>query len=173
MRPSSWSKLLVLVLDVHRDVGVDVAQPPQELGPPRHVEAEIDPSHLFSQGIDPVLAVEDLGSLMVVAAAKDTRINDAAKVNGVLDDRFTRFAEGEPATSRWGRHHVSGWPSNSSWDSWRSPRPRRVVVDRVPAGLRDVDPDIPVNIEHEDQELDQLEGLTLAANTLLEAEQAL
>ena len=41
------------------------------------------------------------------------------------------------------------------------------------APCSDVDPDMPVNIEHEDQELDQLEGLTFAANTLLEAEKAL
>ena len=39
--------------------------------------------------------------------------------------------------------------------------------------LEEVDPDMAVNIEHEDQELDQLEGLTFAANTLLEAEKAL
>jgi len=32
-----------------------------------------------------------------------------------------------------------------------------------------VDPDMAVNIEHEDQELDQLEGLRFAADTLLEA----
>ena len=38
--------------------------------------------------------------------------------------------------------------------------------------LHKVDPDMPVNIEHEDQELDQLEGLRFAANTLIEAEKA-
>jgi hypothetical protein len=32
---------------------------------------------------------------------------------------------------------------------------------------------MPVNIEHEDQELDQMEGLRFAANTLVEAEKAL
>jgi sugar phosphate isomerase/epimerase len=39
--------------------------------------------------------------------------------------------------------------------------------------LGDVDPDMPVNIEHEDQELDQMEGLRFAAQTLLDAERAL
>jgi hypothetical protein len=32
---------------------------------------------------------------------------------------------------------------------------------------------MPVNIEHEDQELDQLEGLRFAANTLVEAERGI
>ena len=62
-----------------------------------HVGAEMDPSHLFWQGIDPVLAVNALGSLVYNAAAKDTRINEAAKVNGVLDDRFGRVAATDPA----------------------------------------------------------------------------
>src|SRR6266540_1146144 len=51
-----------------------------------HVGAEMDPSHLFWQGIDPIAALDRLGGLVYNAAAKDTRINDAAKVNGVLDD---------------------------------------------------------------------------------------
>jgi sugar phosphate isomerase/epimerase len=37
-----------------------------------HVGAEMDPSHLFWQGIDPVLAIERLGGLVYNAAAKDT-----------------------------------------------------------------------------------------------------
>ena len=32
---------------------------------------------------------------------------------------------------------------------------------------------MPVNIEHEDQELDQLEGLRFAATTLIEAEKGI
>ena len=40
-----------------------------------HVGAEMDPSHLFWQGIDPVAGVEYLGDLVFHAAAKDTRIN--------------------------------------------------------------------------------------------------
>ena len=56
-----------------------------------HIGAEMDPSHLFWQGIEPIEAVDHLGSLVVNAAAKDTRINPAARVNGVLNDvGFTR-----------------------------------------------------------------------------------
>jgi sugar phosphate isomerase/epimerase len=35
--------------------------------------------------------------------------------------------------------------------------------------LAEIDPDMAVNIEHEDQELDQMEGLRKAAEVLLEA----
>src|SRR3954471_8856108 len=56
-----------------------------------HVGAEMDPSHLFWQGIDPVAAVKHLGGLVFHAAAKDTRINAGnVALYGVLDDRFTR-----------------------------------------------------------------------------------
>src|SRR5439155_20792460 len=77
-----------------------------------HVGAEMDPSHLFWQGIDPIAAIERLGGLVYHAAAKDTRINPAAKVNGVLDDRFGRVAPSEPgAVSLGGRFTLSRWPN--------------------------------------------------------------
>jgi sugar phosphate isomerase/epimerase len=140
-----------------------------------HVGAEMDPSHLFWQGIDPVLAVADLGELVYIAAAKDTRINEAAKINGVLDDRFTRIAEGEPGyLPLGGGTTLSGWPTNSSWDFVAVGRGHDTAYwTEFLRALAKVDPDIPVNIEHEDQELDQLEGLRFAANTLLEAEKAI
>jgi sugar phosphate isomerase/epimerase len=136
-----------------------------------HVGAEMDPSHLFWQGIDPVLATERLGGLVYNAAAKDTRINAAAKVNGVLDDRFGRVAPGDPdALSLGGRYTLSRWPENSSWDFVAVGRGHDVDfwTDFLRA-LAKVDPDMAVNIEHEDQELDQLGGLRSAAETLLDA----
>jgi Oxidoreductase family, NAD-binding Rossmann fold len=65
-----------------------------------HVGAEIDPSQLFWQGIDPTEATKSLGPLVYNAAAKDTRINPAAKINGTIDDSFTSVPEGDP---RWTR----------------------------------------------------------------------
>jgi sugar phosphate isomerase/epimerase len=133
-----------------------------------HVGAEMDPSHLFWQGIDPVLAVRSLGGLVYNAAAKDTRINEAAKVNGVLDDRFERVAPDDPgAVSLGGRYTLSRWPKQSSWDFVAVGRGHDVAwwTDFLTA-LAEVDPDMAVNIEHEDQELDQLEGLRSAAETL-------
>ena len=136
-----------------------------------HVGAEMDPSHLFWQGIDPVLAVADLGELVFVAAAKDTRINDAAKVNGVIDDSFHRVAEGQPGyLPLGGGTTLSGWPKTPSWDFVAVGRGHDTPYwTEFLRALHKIDPDMPVNIEHEDQELDQLEGLRFAATTLIEA----
>jgi sugar phosphate isomerase/epimerase len=81
-----------------------------------HVGAEMDPSHLFWQGIDPVAAIDSLGELVLHAAAKDTRINDACRVNGVLDDRFRRLRPDEERVTIGGDHYVNEWPQDSSWD---------------------------------------------------------
>lgn len=136
-----------------------------------HVGAEMDPSHLFWQGIEPVDAVRHLGSLVYNAAAKDTRINPAARVNGVLDDRFGRVHPDEPgAVGLGGPYTLSRWPANSSWDFVAVGRGHDVTWwASFLQALEQVDPDMAVNIEHEDQELDQLEGLAAAAKTLLEA----
>jgi len=136
-----------------------------------HVGAEMDPSHLFWQGIDPVAALDSLGGLVYNAAAKDTRINEAAKINGVLDDRFGRVLPTDPdAIGLGGKDTLSRWPDNSSWDFVAVGRGHDVAfwVDFLRAVKR-IDPEMAVNIEHEDQELDQLEGLSHAAKTLLEA----
>jgi len=136
-----------------------------------HVGAEMDPSHLFWQGIDPVEATNSLGDLVYNAAAKDTRINAAARVNGVLDDRFGRVLADDPgALSLGGRYTLSRWPENSSWDFVAVGRGHDVAWwgDFLSA-LEKIDPNMAVNIEHEDQELDQLEGLRQAAKTLLQA----
>ena len=136
-----------------------------------HVGAELDPSHLMWQQIDPVAAVDHLGELVFHAAAKDVRINPAARVNGVLDDRFGRVAPDAPgAVSLGGRYTLSSWPRDSSWDFVAVGRGHDVAWWRdFLQALERVDPDMAVNIEHEDQELGQLEGLHFAARTLLAA----
>jgi sugar phosphate isomerase/epimerase len=136
-----------------------------------HVGAELDPSHLFWQGIEPVEAVEHLGGLVYNAAAKDTRVNAAARVNGVLDDRFGRVRPDEPgAVGLGGPYTLSRWPTNSSWDFVAVGRGHDVAWwGRFLRALERVDPDMAVNIEHEDQELGQIEGLESAAKTLLQA----
>jgi sugar phosphate isomerase/epimerase len=133
-----------------------------------HVGAEMDPSHLFWQGIDPVAAIRHLGDLVYHAAAKDTRINEQnCRVYGVLDDRFARIPAGENPVGLGGKNTLTRWPTDSSWDF--------VAVGRghdqdfwagFLTALAAVDPEMAVNIEHEDQELDQIEGLRLAAENL-------
>jgi sugar phosphate isomerase/epimerase len=136
-----------------------------------HVGAELDPSHLFWQGIEPIEAVNHLGDLVYNAAAKDTRINAAARINGVLDDRFGRVRPDEPgAVGLGGPYTLSRWPTNASWDFVAVGRGHDVAWWRgFLQALEAVDPDMAVNIEHEDQELGQLEGLSSAAKTLLQA----
>src|SRR5215218_8458981 len=136
-----------------------------------HVGAEMDPSHLFWQGIDPVAAVRSLGDLVYNAAAKDTRINPAALVNGVLDDRFGRVdPDDEDALLLGGRYTLSRWPTDASWDFVAVGRGHDVAWwTEFLRALEAVDPDMAVNIEHEDAELGQLEGLSAAAATLLAA----
>ena len=69
-----------------------------------------------------------------------------------------------------GRYTLSRWPKNSSWDFVAVGRGHDVAFwTEFLRALETVDPDMAVNIEHEDQELDQLEGLRFAAATLLEA----
>ncbi|HLN77831.1 MAG TPA: sugar phosphate isomerase/epimerase [Nocardioidaceae bacterium] len=136
-----------------------------------HVGAEMDPSHLFWQGIEPIEAVRHLGGLVYNAAAKDTRINPAARVNGVLDDAFGRVDPQDPdALNLGGDYTLSRWPEQSSWDFVAVGRGHDVDWWReFLTALEEADPDMAVNIEHEDQELDQMEGLRQAAATLLEA----
>lgn len=136
-----------------------------------HIGAEMDPSHLFWQQIDPTEATRSLGSLVYNAAAKDTRINPAATINGTIDDSFTRVSEDDP---RWlslgGPYSLSGWPTDPSWDFVAVGRGHDLdwwtgFCDALAA----IDPDMAVNIEHEDLELDQMEGLRYAAETLKKA----
>lgn len=52
------------------------------------IGANFDPSHLFWQGMDPVMAIRELGSAIHFFHAKDTKL-DAANIarNGVLDTK--------------------------------------------------------------------------------------
>ena len=130
-----------------------------------NIGAEMDPSHLFWQGIDPIAAIEHLGELVFHAAAKDTRINEQARINGVLDDRFTRVTENP--VSLGGKYTLNQWPTGSSWDFVAVGRGHdQTYWTNFLNALTTIDPDMAVNIEHEDAELDQLEGLRVAANTL-------
>jgi sugar phosphate isomerase/epimerase len=99
-----------------------------------HIGAEMDPSHLFWQGMDPVEAVRHLGGLVFHAAAKDTRINDAnVKRFGVLDDRFDRTPADANPLNLGGRNTVNQWSVLAVRGG--RPRPRRGrLLGAVPAG---------------------------------------
>jgi sugar phosphate isomerase/epimerase len=135
------------------------------------IGAEMDPSHLFWQGMDPVAAVRYLGPLVLHAAAKDVRINaDNAAVYGVLDERFRRLSPDEHRTNLGGDEWANQWPADSAWDFVALGRGHDVefwaaFIDE----LRNVDPDMAVNIEHEDTSLGRIEGLEVAADVLRRA----
>jgi sugar phosphate isomerase/epimerase len=137
-----------------------------------HIGAEMDPSHLFWQGMDPVACVQYLGDLVFHAAAKDTRINPGnAAVYGVLDDRFARTPTDANPLSLGGANTLNQWPKNPAWEFVAVGRGHGVEDFWVPflRALSAVDPDMAVNIEHEDQAFGQVEGLRLAAENLLAA----
>ena len=132
------------------------------------IGAEMDPSHLMWQGMDVVASIRWLGPLVFHAAAKDAMITPGVAIRGVLDTSFERVpadAEGKVPTGYgfW----CAAWPQDPAW--------RFVAVGvghDVPywteflRALAEVDPDMAVNIEHEDAGYSRLDGLALAAANL-------
>ncbi len=133
-----------------------------------NVGAEMDPSHLMWQGMDVVECIRYLGPLVFHAAAKDAMITPGVDIRGVLDTSFTRVpadAEGKVPTGYgfW----CASWPQNPAW--------KFVAVGvghdvgywtEFLRALAEVDPDMAVNIEHEDGDYSRLDGLALAATNL-------
>ena len=133
-----------------------------------NVGAEMDPSHLMWQGMDVVACIRHLGPLVFHAAAKDAMIAPGVDVRGVLDTSFQRVpadAEGKVPTGIgfW----CTRWPADPAW--------RFVAVGvghdvdywtEFLRALAEVDPDMAVNIEHEDASYTRLEGLAIAAENL-------
>ena len=135
-----------------------------------NVGAEMDPSHLFWQGMDPIAAVKYLGPLVFHAAAKDVRINPNCSIYGVLDNRFRRLGEDENRVGLGGHEYANEWPKDSAWDFVALGRGHDVAFwTEFIRALYEVDPDMLVNIEHEDVSLGRIEGLEVAAQVLLEA----
>jgi sugar phosphate isomerase/epimerase len=130
--------------------------------------AEMDPSHLMWQGMDVVTSIRWLGPLVFHAAAKDAMITPGAAIRGVLDTSFERVpadAEGKVPTGY--GYWCNAWPQDPAW--------RFVAVGighDVPywteflRALARIDPDLAVNIEHEDASYSRLDGLALSATNL-------
>lgn len=133
---------------------------------------EMDTSHLMWQGMDVVEVIRELGEHIVFAAAKDIAFGDRGlKLNGVLDVDFTRVpADAENKTPTGYGTWCNSWPEDYAW--------RFVAVGKghetgywveVLKALQDIDPDMVINIEHEDAKFGRLEGLSISAETLLSA----
>ncbi|MEX5302501.1 sugar phosphate isomerase/epimerase family protein [Kocuria sabuli] len=136
-----------------------------------HVGVELDASHLFWQQMDPVAVVRELGPLIFHAAAKDVRINqENAALYGVLDNSFRRLSSEEDRTNLGGDEWANGWPKDSAWDFVALGRGHDTAYwAEFLAALHEVDPDMAVNIEHEDVSLGRIEGLEIAAGVLKDA----
>ena len=136
-----------------------------------NIGVEMDASHLFWQQADPVAVVRELGSLIFHAAAKDVRINAKnARLNGVLDNGFRRLSPDEPRVNLGGDEWANEWPKDSSWDFVALGKGHDAAYwTEFIRALHDVDPDMCLNIEHEDTELGRIEGLQVAADVLKSA----
>ncbi|MEA5454118.1 sugar phosphate isomerase/epimerase [Sinomonas sp. JGH33] len=142
-----------------------------ELTGATHVGVELDASHLFWQQMDPVAVVRELGPLVFHAAAKDVRVNtENARLYGVLDNRFRRLSPEENRTNLGGDEWANEWPKDSAWDFVALGRGHDTAYwAEFLRALYEVEPDMMVNIEHEDVSLGRIEGLEVAAGVLLEA----
>ncbi|WP_019181098.1 sugar phosphate isomerase/epimerase family protein [Microbacterium yannicii] len=126
----------------------------------------LDPSHFFWQGIDPLRAIGRLRGRIWAAAAKDTLIDpEAVALHGVLDDRFSRAAVDPyplgggytvtlpPEDAPW-RFAAVGRGHDASW--WRS-----FLGALADAGYGDA-----ISIEHEDVQMKVDEAIPYAVRTL-------
>lgn len=140
-----------------------------------NVGVELDASHLFWQQMDPVAVVRHLGELVFHAAAKDVRLNPAnAALNGVLDNSFRRLSPDEERTNLGGDEWANEWPKDSAWDFVALGKGHDVGYwTEFLRALHEVDPELRVNIEHEDVSLGREEGVRLAADVLQQADAAL
>lgn len=137
-----------------------------------NIGVELDASHLFWQQMDPVAVVRNLGSLVVHAAAKDVKVNEHAAIEGVLDNSFRRLGADEARTNLGGDEWANEWPTPAAWDFVAVGKGHNAAYwAEFLTALYEVDPNMIVNIEHEDTSLGRIEGLECASGVLLEAAQ--
>lgn len=114
------------------------------------VGANLDPSHLFWQGIDPLLAIREMGEAIYHVHAKDTAIDlYNTALNGVLDLEDY----GDVARRSWVFRSVGDGHDLLFWK-------------RFVSALRVVGYDHVLSIEHEDSLASTEDGLRRAAATL-------
>lgn len=117
-----------------------------------NVGANFDPSHLFWMGADPLQAVRALGPAVFHVHAKDTRLQPAAAINGVIDTvQADRFRERAWSYITLGYGHGEEW--------WRA-----FCAALADAGYNDV-----LSIEHEDFMMPPLEGVEKSVALLRDA----
>lgn len=145
-----------------------------ELVEPTNIGVNLDPSHLFWQQMDPVACIERLGRHITHVHAKDTAVLPGAAVRGVLDTDFGAVPEDPAQRTPTGiGHYCSTWPTDPAWRFVALGEGHDVEYwTGFLTALAAVNPDLSVNIEHEDAAFGQVEGLERGARTLLAAADA-
>ncbi len=114
------------------------------------IGANFDPSHLFWQGMDPVMAIRQLKGAIYHFHAKDTKIDALnTSINGVLDTSYY----GDPSTRSWVFRTVGYGHGAEVW--------KDIVSALKMAGY-----DGALSIEHEDCLMSIREGLEKAVQFL-------
>ena len=117
-----------------------------------NIGANFDPSHLFWQGMDPVLAIRELKNCMYHFHAKDSIVQEYnSKVNGVLDTKHY----GDEYNRSWLFRTVGYGNDYKVWKDMFST-------------LRTIGYDGAISIEHEDSLMSSGEGLSKAVAFLKE-----
>jgi sugar phosphate isomerase/epimerase len=115
-----------------------------------NVKVNLDPSHFWWQGIDPVTTVRALGDHIGFVHGKDTVVHaDRVAMHGVLDFRWPSAAD----TTPW---HFCAVGRGRSAGEWRE----------LLQAVRDAGYDGPVSIEHEDPTLDPEAGIEASLEAL-------
>ncbi|MBQ7596639.1 MAG: sugar phosphate isomerase/epimerase [Clostridia bacterium] len=116
------------------------------------IGANLDPSHLIWQGMEPVAVIRALGDAIFHFHAKDTKVDKYnTAVNGVLDVK----PYSDEINRSWIFRSV-GYGNDASY--WKD----------IISNLRMVGYDYAISIEHEDSLMSQNEGLTKAVEILKE-----
>lgn len=140
----------------------------------KNVGVNLDPSHLMWQGMDIVASIKALGSHIFHVHAKDTALFPGIATRGVLDTSFDPVpADPEKRTPTGMAHYCSSWPEDAAWRFVAIGKGHDVAwwAEFLDA-IAQIDPDMNINIEHEDGSLSQLDGIAYAAKNLLAAEAA-
>jgi sugar phosphate isomerase/epimerase len=110
-----------------------------------NIAVNVDPSHFFWQGIDPLAATAQLGARIGFAHGKDTMLDEGrVALDGVLDRSAWRYASV-------GYGHPAGW-----WTAFVS-------------ALQEAGYDEVVSVEHEDDAVAPEDGIATSARALLSA----
>jgi sugar phosphate isomerase/epimerase len=120
----------------------------EEIG--EEISCNMDPAHLFWQGMNPIICIEKLGKAIVHVHAKDIKINQSiVEFRGVLD--WKNY--GEVAKRAWSFRTVGYGHGMDFWNDFVST-------------LRIVGYDGVISIEHEDPIMSPNEGLNKAIEFL-------